>query len=207
VCSSDLVERTVDGVARRFVERMVSHRWDAVEDSCYMDCAVSGEFDPPQSEFTGLWHLEGRTDVVGIIDGMAVTGLTVTNGTLTLPDTYPAVSKASFGIPYQADIKTLPVRVNTQAFGSNVARAQQAGDIALILADTSTIEAGIDEDHLFPVKQRVDEAYGDPSDLMDGEYEFPSDNMAGDDVEVHVRSSVPLPMTVLGIAVDPVVNG
>lgn len=202
-----LVDRVVDGVTKRFVERMVSHSWDDVADCCFMDCAVSGEFAVPQREFNGLWHLEGRTDVVGLIDGMVVTGLTVSGGTLTLPDIYPAVSKASFGIPYQADVQTLPVRVNTQAFGSNIGRRQQVGEIALILSDTRTIEAGIDADHLFPVKQRTDEAYGDPDALMNGEYEIVADNKVGDNASVYVRSSVPLPMTILGIAVDPIING
>lgn len=202
-----LVDREVNGVTKRFVERMVSHTWDDVAECCFMDCAVSGTFETARREFTGLWHLEGRTDVVGLVDGMVVTGLTVTDGTVTLPDIYPEVTQVSFGIPYQADVQTLPVRVNTQSFGSNVGRRQQVGEIALILSDTRTIEAGIDADHLFPVKQRTDEAYGDPDALMNGEYEITADNKVGDDASVYIRSSVPLPMTILGIAVDPIVNG
>jgi hypothetical protein len=202
-----LVDRDVNGVTKRFVERMASHAWDDIADTCFMDCAVTGEFETAKREFTGLWHLEGRSDVVGMIDGMVVTGLTVTDGTLTLPDIYPAASKATFGIPYQVDIETLPVRMNTQSFGSNIGRRQQVGEIALMLTDTRTIEAGIDADHLFPVKQRTSEAYGDPTALMDGEYEIAADNKAGENTSVYIRQTVPDPLTVLGIALDPIVNG
>jgi len=80
-----IVERTVGGVQRTFVERMVSHKWDNIINTCFMDAAVTGTFTPAQASFSGLWHLEGRTDVVGIADGVVATGLTVTNGTVTLP--------------------------------------------------------------------------------------------------------------------------
>lgn len=202
-----LVDRVVEGVTRRFVERMASHSWSDVADTCFMDCAVSGVFDPAQRTFTGLWHLEGRTDVVALVDGMALTGLTVTNGSVTLPETAADATKATFGIPYQVDVETLPVRMNTQSFGSNIGRRQQVGEIALILADTRSIEAGIDADHLFPVKSRAAEGYGEPDALMNGEYTVTTDNKVGNNASVYVRQTLPLPLTILGIAADPVVNG
>jgi hypothetical protein len=36
------------------------------------------------------------------------------------------------------------------------------------------VKAGIDADHLFPLKSRTHEAYGTPDALMDGEYRSPS---------------------------------
>lgn len=202
-----LVDRVVEGVTRRFVERMASHSWSDVADTCFMDCAVSGVFDPAQRTFTGLWHLEGRTDVVALVDGMALTGLTVTDGAVTLPEIAADATKATFGIPYQVDVETLPVRMNTQSFGSNIGRRQQVGEIALILADTRSIEAGIDADHLFPVKSRAAEGYGEPDVLMNGEYTVTTDNKVGNNASVHIRQTLPLPLTILGIAADPIVNG
>jgi hypothetical protein len=202
-----IVERTVEGVARQFVERMASHHWDDVEDTCFIDCAVTAEFDPPQSSFAGLWHLEGRTDVAGVVDGVAVTGLTVTNGEVELPSNVPSGSKVTFGIPYQVDVELLPVRLNMQGKGSNVGRRQQAGDLVLSLRESRSILAGIDEDHLYPVKQRTSEAYGSPDDLMNGDYTVSSDNKAGETIGCYIRQAAPLPFTLLGAGRDLVIDG
>lgn len=203
-----IVERIVNGVSRRFVERMASHNWDDVADTCFMDCAVSGVFEPAQSSFTGLWHLEGRTDVVGMVDGAPVTGMTVTDGTVTLPASIGTGSQVTFGIPYQADVKTNPVRVNLQGSGSNVGRLQQIGDVVLTLSETGEIKAGIDESHLFPVKRRSTENYGSPAALFDGQTEpITMENKAGVEAQVHIRSELPEPMTILGITVEPLIDG
>lgn len=203
-----IVERDIAGVTKRFVERMVSHRWDAVQDSCYLDCAVSAVFDPPQSTFTGLWHLEGRTDVAAIVDGVAVTDLTVTNGTTTLPLTVPPGSVVSFGLPYRVDVELLPVKVNNMpGAGSNVGRRQQPGDLVLSLKDTRSILAGINEDNLFLVKQRTDEAYGAPDDLMNGDYVVSSANKAGDSIGCYIQQTAPLPFTLLGAGRDLLIGG
>lgn len=203
-----LVDRVVGGETRRFVERMVSHSWDSLEETCFLDCAVSATFDEPQSAFSNLWHLEGRTDVAAIVDGVAVTGLTVSNGSLTLPEMVGSGRVVSIGIPYQVDVQTNPVRVNMEGMGSNVGRRQQMGDVVLHLHETSSISAGIDEDHLYPVKQRASEDYGEPADLMSG----PTDpltmaNKAGIEAKVHIRQTAPLPFTLLGVGVEPIING
>jgi hypothetical protein len=104
----------MEGVARRFVERMASHAWSDVRETCFLDCAVSGTFDTPRTSFSGLWHLEGRSDVAGLVDGVAVMGLTVSQGTLVLPPHMDGATQATFGIPYTVDIETLPVRLTTQ---------------------------------------------------------------------------------------------
>ena len=202
-----LVERQVNGQAKRYIERMVSHKWSAVEDTCFMDCAISAEFTAPRSSFSGLWHLEGRTNVCGIVDGVSVENLTVTNGSLTLPDHVPTGSKVSFGIPYQVDVETMPVRMNLAGTGTNIGRRQQAGEIVLSLQDTRSIYAGIDDAHLFLVKARTNEAYGNPDDLMNGDYVVSADNKAGSEVKAHIRQTAPLPFTLTGVSLDPVVNG
>lgn len=204
-----IVEREVNGVSRRFIERMVSHRWATLADSCFMDFAVTATLTEAKSTFAGLWHLEGRTDVVGLIDGVPVTGLTVTNGTVTLPDMIgeaPAGAAVSFGLPYQVDVETLPLKINLPGTGSTVGRRQQVGNIVLSLSDTSGISAGINEDHLYDVKQRTSEAYGAGDDLMNGAYVVSAANKAGDDASVHIRQTLPLPFTLLGAGMEPVIN-
>lgn len=202
-----IVERDMPGGTKRFIERMASARWDDVADSCYLDCAVSAVFDEPQSSFTGLWHLDGRTDVAGIVDGATVTDLTVENGALTLPPSVGSGMKVTFGLPYDVDIRSLPVRFNVQGEGWNVGRRQQAGQIVLYLSDTRSIEAGTAQDKLDYVKSRIGEDYGDPDDLMNGAYLIDSQNHVTGDAEVHIRQTAPLPLTLLGIFLEPVVGG
>lgn len=202
-----IVEREVNGETKQFVERMASHRWDTVDDACFMDCAVSASFEEPQSTFTGLWHLEGRTDVVGVCDGQVLTGITVTNGTITLPEDFGAVSRVTFGIPYTVDVETLPVRMNTQSFGSNIGRSQSIGEVVLTLADSRNVKAGINEANLFLLKSRTGEAYGAADDLINGDVTVNMANKAQDNINVLIRQTDPLPFTLLGIAMDPNVNG
>lgn len=202
-----IVQRTIDGVSRTFVERMVSHAWDSVEQTCFLDCAVSGTFDPPQSSFTGLWHLEGRTDIAGLVDGAVVTGLTVTDGTVTLPEEYGECSVVSFGIPYEAHIQTLPLRFNQQGSGWNVGRHQQTGEVVLSLYESRQVMAGPTEDSVYLIKSRTGENYGSPEDLMTGDYEVNSANTTAPDTGVYIKQTAPLPLTVLGVYLDPNIGG
>lgn len=202
-----IVERDINGTTKTFVERMASHKWDAVENSCYLDCAVSGTFDPPQSSFSGLWHLEGRTDIAGLVDGAVVTDLTVTGGVLTLPAIYGTASVVTFGIPYEVHIQTLPLRFNAQGMGWNVGRHQQTGEAHISLYNSRSVLAGPTEDECYLIKSRTDEAYGAADSLMTGDYEVNSANVTAPDTGVYIKQTAPLPLTVLGVYYDPVING
>lgn len=197
-----IVERVIGGVTRRFVERMASHLWTDVADTCFMDCAVSGTFDPPQNTFTGLTHLEGE-EVSVQADGRFYEGLTVTGGAISLPNEATA-SKVSIGLPYQVDVKTLPVRVTSQYDGPNIGKRQQVGDVILQMRRSSMIEAGIDEDNLYIVKQET--ATG-TRDLIDGlTNPLSMANKAGQEAEVLLRQTAPAPFELLAIIVEPMVN-
>lgn len=200
-----IVERDVQGVTKRFIERMAPHLWTDVADSVFLDCAISAEFDEPKSTFSGLWHLEGRT-IAGLCDGVAVFDLVVTNGSVTLPSIKRTASKVTFGIPYTADIETLPLRMNAQGSGWNVGRQQQPGDVVLTLRDSRSVLAGVDDANMFLVKNRGDEPYGSPDDLMTGNYLVTMASKATDGISCRIRSTAPLPLTVLGIAIDVVLH-
>jgi len=202
-----MVDRQVQGVTRRFVERMVSHRWSDVKECCFLDCAVSGTFEDEQTTFTGLWHLEGRTDVAGLVDGKAISGLTVTNGTITLPDDFGGGRVASFGIPYEVNVETLPLRINSPGTGSNVGRVHSTGEVVIQLSNTRQIKAGIDSANLFPLKSRTAEAYASPDALMNRQYTITMANKAKDECTVWIQQTAPLPFTMLGIAQDPEIYG
>lgn len=197
----------VGGQARRFVERMASHRWDDVRDCCFLDCAVAADFDTPQSRFSGLWHLEGRHDVAGLVDGVAVRGLSVTGGVLELPAHVPSGRVVRFGLPYGCEVELLPLRTQMDALGTNIGRRQQTGDIVLTLRESRAVLAGIDAANLFPLKSRMAEPWGAPDALMTGDYVVTSAGKAGDTITCLIRQDDPLPFTLLGAARDVIVQG
>lgn len=206
-----IVRRTINGTDRTFIERMASTRWDSVEDCCYLDCAVSYAYDAPRSTFRNLWHLEGR-EVWGLVDGFVVKGLTVTNGSVTLPSSAGTASKATFGIPYDVDIQTMPVMFNGGS-GSNAARKQQPGEIVLHLKDSRNVLAGAGKENgeqpgqLFEIKSRGDEPWGAVDTLKNGKYLMDSPNVVSGQASVYVKQTDPLPLTLLGVFLDPVVGG
>lgn len=205
------VRREINGVSRTFIERMASTRWDAVEDCCYLDCAVSFSYDEPRSTFRGLWHLEGR-EVWGLVDGFVVKGLIVTDGAVTLPDSAGTGKKATFGIPFDVDIQTMPVMFSSGA-GSNAARKQQPGEIVLHLKDSRNVLAGAGREdgeqpvQLFEIKSRGDEPWGTVDTLKNGKYVMDSPNVVSGQTSAYIKQTDPLPLTLLGIYLDPVVNG
>lgn len=201
-----IVERVLNGVTRRFVERFASHWWTDIADCCFLDSSISASFETPQSTFTGLDHLEGCT-ITGLVDGVVVRDLVVVDGSVTLPSGVPAASKVSFGLPYTLAVETLPYRANQPGTGINVGRSSNVGQIVITVRDSRQFKAGIDSTHLFPVKSRTSEAYSSPDNLMNGDYIVNADNSVRDYSSVYLYQDAPLPFTLLGVAYDPIQNG
>ena len=196
-----IVERTINGQTKRFVERMAAHLWDDPADACWLDCSISGSFDEPRSTFGGLWHLEGE-EVCVQADGAAYTGLRVQNGQITLPNGDTA-SKVTIGLPYTVQVHTLPYRIDNQQ-GSNLGRRQQPGNLVLQLSKTGVISAGI-PGKLFTVKQKLGNS-GSILGLLTGFTDtIATANKAGEDIEIVVEQTLPMPFEMLGIAVEPLV--
>lgn len=198
------VKRTINGQTTTFVERMVSHTWDNLPECCFLDCAVSASFATPQASFSGLWHLNGCTNVAGLVDGVPVTGLTVSNGTLTLPAAIGTGSVVSFGLPYAVDIETLPLRISLPGEGSNLARIQNPARAVLMLSQTGAVNAGIGANDLYPLRPLETDA---PGALFDGTYLATMDNKVREECTVWINQTLPMPFTLLGVALDPVISG
>jgi hypothetical protein len=205
-----IVRRTINGVTKTFIERMASATWDSVADSCYLDCAISFSYETPQTVFRNLWHLEGAT-VWGLIDGQVIKDLAVSGGVITLPSTVAPASKATFGIPYDVDIQTNPVVFQSQGVGSNVGRKQQVGEIVLHLHESRGVQVGSgkadsSEPLTYEIKPRGMEAWGDPDELLTGKYLADSTNVVAGEASVYVKQTDPLPLTLLGVYLDPIVS-
>ncbi|MDR2604259.1 MAG: hypothetical protein LBC55_02780, partial [Desulfovibrio sp.] len=102
----------------------------------FLDCATtySGE---PRRELAGLEHLEGRE--VGIYaDGAVQTPRTVRGGKIALD--YPA-SPVTVGLPYTADLETMPLEVVGQG-GASVALKKTVNAADVLFRDSLGVKVG-----------------------------------------------------------------
>jgi len=81
---------------------------------------------------------------------------------------------------------------------------QNPAQAVLTLRDTGPVNAGIGSQDLFPVKPRVTDT---PNALFEGTYLVAMDNKVRDECTVWINQTVPMPFTLLGVAVDPVIDG
>lgn len=151
---------------------------------------------------TGLDHLEGKTvSILG--DGAVFPQKTVSSGSITLEQ--PVVI-AHVGLQYNADIVTLPLTLQIEAFGQG--RLKNVNELFLRVFQSSGIFAGPSFEKLKEYKQRTTELYGNAPDLKTEEISLnltPSwVNQGG---QVYIRQSDPLPLTILGMTVDCAIGG
>lgn len=198
-----LIERTVDDVARLYVERMASELWTDQASACYLDCARTFTSDPAIATFDRLDHLEGET-VVAWVDGAKVSkdpngnDLVVTNGSVTLAT---AGETVTIGLPFTALVETLPLALQT-AQGWTVARPQSPSRAFLRVVNTRSITAGVSETELFEPKQRETEDYIDPTNLLTGDLEVSLSASSGTETVIVVESSDPAPFHLAAVLLE-----
>lgn len=199
-----LVEREIDGDTRLYVERMASELWEDQADACYLDCARTFTNESPVTLVDRLDHLEGKT-VLAWVDGNVVSldasnaPLVVTDGRITLPF---GGLKITVGLPFTAEVETLPLAMQTGA-GWNVARPQQAEKVVLRLVNTRNLSVGPTSDQLYPVKFRDTESYDDPIAMFTGDKEVDLAGTSGNETVVFIRSDDPTPFHLAAVLIEP----
>jgi hypothetical protein len=191
----------------RYIERMASALWETVDDTCFMDAAVTYLFDEPSDTLKNLWHLEDQ-HVVAVADGAVVTDLVVIQGRVTLPD--PA-SRVTIGLPFTSTVETLPLAMQT-ARGWTLAKPQQGVSVALRVVNSRGFKVGPAIDKLREPRSRNQEPFGSAPNLITGIVESTLDPLIrsgreGDaGVTVVIQSSDPLPLTLTEVIYDPSVG-
>jgi hypothetical protein len=204
-----VIERTVDGVAKTYIERAASELWEDQVDCCYLDCAKTFYNTGTAAEneaittYDRLEHLEGET-VYAWVDGGVITELNggplvVTGGAVTLPH---GGSTVTIGKPFTSEIETLPLAMQTPQ-GWTVARPQHADRAVLRVINTHDILAGVDADNLFEPKQRELEDYGTPTNLLTGDLDVQLAGKSGNEVTITVQSTIPAPMHIAAVLIEP----
>lgn len=197
-----VVKRTINGQQKRYVERMHSRQFAALEDAFFVDCGLTYSGAPADS-ISGLGHLEGKTVAI-LADGAVVPPQVVTRGTITLPAN---ASKVHIGLPITSDLKTLPLSYD-QIGGFGQGRPKNVSKVFLRVYRSSGIFAGPAEDDLREYKQRRSEVYGAPPDLIESdEVEVMLSSNWNSSGYVFVRQSDPLPLTIASMCVEAAVGG
>jgi len=161
-----------------------------------------GEVRKAVTTFGGLWHLEGEP-VVGLANGYVISGLTVSSGSVTLPN---AASRVHLGLPYTAEIKTLKLD-NATPLDSVQGRTKKLTRLTVRMENTMGLWHGPDLTHMREANFGLPSAWGQPLNMVTGDKDVtlsPSWNKNG---QIVLQQRDPLPMTILGIIPDVVVGG
>ena len=184
-----------------YLERMADrHTEGDLPESSYLDCSLTYEGEPAEA-VGNLDHLEGKE--VGILaDGAVMASRVVEGGQIDLD--YPA-RRVIVGLPYAAELETMPVEVAGQG-GSSVTLKKTVNSVNLELRDSSDIKCGPSFTKMDTVNFRVDEPYGTPTRLFSGIKSVTMPSLAENIRTVCIASRNPLPCTVLALAARVKVN-
>jgi hypothetical protein len=198
-----LVERTIEGVTRRFHERMALPHVDDITTAVHLDCAVTQVYEEPSNVVGGLSHLEGAT-VSAYYDGYVAHGLVVSGGEVILPNDYEATI-ATVGLRYAGVIETLPLVLSGRD-GSRHVDMQNVSRLLARTVDTHGIELGITGTTLEAVVERTGETV-DLADISQRDYEVPVRGRWDPAQTITIEQNEPLPAHITGIFVEPKVSG
>lgn len=191
-----IVARTINGQAVEYIERQHSRQFDELEDAFFVDSGLSYE-GVATDTITGLWHLEGES-VVALAGGAVEPAQTVTDGSITLETD---VTVAHVGLAYDCDFKTLPLALEAAALGQG--SEKNVNEIFLRVHQSSGVRAGPSFTALRAYPQRSQsDPYGSAPGMVSDTIGMRLDPSWQQDGSVCVRQSDPLPLSILGVALE-----
>lgn len=196
-----VVNRTVEGVPRRFVERLRERNWQTAQDAFCVDSGLSYS-GPATTVVTGLDHLEGKTVSI-LAGGDVLPQQVVTGGAVTLPRAY---TKVHVGLPYLCDIEPLDLDLGMTGQGTVQARKKSVPRVTLRVWRSREFMAGPSADRLLKTRMRQ-EHYDEAIALYTGDQEQvlqPAWNSHG---RVLIRQADPVPLTILAIMPEVEIGG
>jgi hypothetical protein len=187
-----VVKRTINGVDKKYIERLHTRSFSAIEDAFFVDSGLTYD-GSPTTTLSGLDHLEGET-LAALADGNLVTNLTVASGAVTLPN---EASKIQIGLPYDATMETLPLNIVRQE--TSIDRKKVVKDIVVRVLDTRGIFAGSSDADLEEYPSRSTELWGDPAATLSDVIRVPVSGDWERDIGVTIKTETALPMTLLSV--------
>lgn len=195
-----LVNRSVGGTDKRYIEQFQVEPWTDVDSACYSDCSIeyTGE---PKTTFSGADNLAGRECVV-LADGAVLPNVTVTSsGTFT---TDFAASHVIVGLPYTGKIVTMPITPQIEA-GTSIGKQSAVWKMYLQLYDTigckvGAIVNGEEVLDVLPFRSSVDNM-DEGLPLFTGIKEIHSPDGFSQSKQLVVVSDQPLPLTLMSLTI------
>lgn len=198
-----IVQRSVNGVSVRYIERMRSRAFSAAADAFFVDAGVYYNGAAISTITAGLEHLEGETVSI-LADGAVVPPQVVTAG--GLPSPLPVAAETIvIGLPITADLETLPFAVEMQGAGQG--RAKNVNQVWLRVFRSSGVFAGPSFDKLVEYKQRTTEPYGSAPALTTDEINVVLTPTWATNGQIAIRQADPLPLTILSLSAETAVAG
>jgi hypothetical protein len=195
-----VVNRTIGGQRKRYVERFDNRQFTDVTDAFFVDAGLSWS-GAPATVFSGLDHLEGQTVSI-LADGNVHPRRVVAGGSVTLDY---AASDVHIGLPITAEIATL----NLSVPGQNVLdKKKLISKVSLICQSSRGIMAGPDSDHLRQYKDQSGVlGTGSPIPVQTGMFEILTQAAWDKNGTVTVQQTDPLPLSILAVIPDVAVGG
>lgn len=193
-----VVNRTIGGVTKRYVERFNPTEWTDKEDAFFVDSGLSYD-GAAVGTFSGLDHLEGKTvSILG--DGAVFPDQVVSGGSVSLPDG-AEVSKAHIGLPFTTIIQ--PMRLDVDSIvGITQGQTKRISELNLRFLDTLGCKVGDTIANARPLSFRDTNMEMDESPpLFTGDKQYEFDGDFDYDVPIVVLQDQPLPLTLLAIVI------
>lgn len=195
-----IVNRTIDGATKRYVEAMGSRYYQSLSDFVGLDSSISYS-GASTASFSNLDHLEGET-VYALVDGAVQGPFVVSSGAITTDEPGEVVH---VGIRRTADMKTLPIVAEMEAYLQ--ATVKTIKKVTLRVFRSGRFFAGEDVNNLYEAKVRTTESYGDAPSLQSREVEVHVGGTWNDHGQVVVRTQDPTPLTVSAITLHAEMGG
>lgn len=193
-----VVRRTINGSTVRYIERLHSRQFTALNDAFFVDCGATYS-GAPASQVSGLTWLEGQTVSI-LADGAVQPQQVVTGGVVSLP-TGVTASTITVGLPITAQLQTPPATAQVDG-GMAQGRQKNVNKVWLRVYRSSGVQVGPDFGSLVPHKQRTTENYGSPPALVSDEIEVVLSSSWGASGQVCVQQADPLPLDIASMTLE-----
>lgn len=154
-----------------------------------------------RKSFSGLSHLDGKTVSI-LADGHVAPQKVVSSGAVTLAQ---AAGVVHIGLPIQADFETLDISAPQGETIRDKNKIIQA--VRMLLEESRGLYAGRDASNLIEYKQRAQEGYDAPIELLTGIADILIGATWSKSGRVFVRQSDPLPLSILAAIPEVTVGG
>lgn len=190
-----IVKRTIDGSTKRYIEKLTAIDFGSdVKDAWHVDSGL--QYDgSATTTITGLDHLEGETVEV-LADGFAVSGKTVSSGSITL-DT--AASKVTVGLPFTSTLQTMRIDAGGTE-GTSQGKTKRIRDVTFRFFNTVAADVGPSEQNLDPISFRDSSlAATTATPLFSGDKDITFPSGYDSDGFIVIKQDQALPLTILAI--------